>query len=85
MYSELPFTLIDITPPIVANAIPNQLVNVPNAFNFTVPGNTFVDQSGMPLSYSATLANGAPLPAWLSLTRAAAPSAAFRPPPMRGC
>ena len=66
MYSELPFTLIDITPPIVANAIPNQLVNVPNAFNFTVPGNTFVDQSGMPLSYSATLANGAPLPAWLS-------------------
>ena len=66
MYSDFPFTLYVQTPPIVANAIPNQYVIVPNAFNYTVPANTFADPVGAPLSYSATLADGSLLPAWLS-------------------
>ena len=55
-----------LTPPTVANAIPNQYVVVPNAFNYTVPANTFADPKGAALSYTATLADGSPLPAWLS-------------------
>ena len=38
-----------------------------NAFSFTVPGNAFGDDDpGDSLSLTATLANGDPLPAWLS-------------------
>ena len=37
------------------------------AFTFTVPANTFADvDPGDPLTYSATLADGNALPAWLS-------------------
>ena len=66
MYSEFPFTLYVYTPPTVANAIPDQYVIVPNAFSYTVPANTFADGQGATLSYAATLADGTPLPAWLS-------------------
>ena len=64
--ASIPFLLYVYTPPTVANAIPNQYVILPNAFNYTVPANTFAEEQSAPLSYSATLADGSPLPAWLN-------------------
>ena len=66
LYSEFPFTLQIGPPPTVANAIPDQSVVVPNAFSYTVPAATFSDQEGAILYDTASLADGSPLPAWLS-------------------
>ena len=53
--------------PILANAIPNQNATEDSAFNFQFNSNTFsdVDVSDT-LTYSAQLAGGSALPAWLS-------------------
>jgi putative Ig domain-containing protein len=40
------------------------------AVNFALPSNTFTDPQGEALTYSATLSNGAALPAWLSFNAA---------------
>ncbi|MBH0203087.1 MAG: hypothetical protein HP496_12540 [Nitrospira sp.] len=59
--------------PTVANAIADQTVLEDTAFSFTVPVNTFADQDvghGDTLTYSATLADGSPLPTWLSFDAA---------------
>ncbi|MEA5569405.1 Ig-like domain-containing protein, partial [Anabaena sp. UHCC 0399] len=51
----------------VANAIANQTTLEDGFFSFTVPANTFADvDAGDSLTYTATLANGNPLPTWLS-------------------
>jgi Putative Ig domain/Domain of unknown function (DUF4114)/FG-GAP-like repeat len=53
--------------PVVANLIMSTAVTQGNLFNFTVPANTFSDPDpGDTLTYSAKLANGNPLPAWVS-------------------
>ncbi len=52
--------------PAVANPIADQAVILEGAFTFTVPVNTFADVDGDTLTYTATLANGDPLPSWLS-------------------
>ncbi|WP_099066659.1 beta strand repeat-containing protein [Nostoc linckia] len=53
--------------PTVANAIANQTTLEDGFFSFTVPANTFADvDAGDSLTYTATLANGNPLPTWLS-------------------
>jgi len=53
--------------PISVNAIANQTVLEDTAFSFTFDTNTFSDvDAGDTLSYSAALANGEPLPSWLS-------------------
>ena len=53
--------------PTVANPIVDQSAPTGAAFTFTVPTNTFADVDlGDTLTYSATLANGSALPAWLS-------------------
>ena len=53
--------------PIVAHPIADQLIDEDVAFSFEVPANAFVDPDvGDALTYTATLANGDPLPAWLS-------------------
>jgi hypothetical protein len=47
--------------------IPNQNGLSGQLFNYTVPDTTFIDDNGNnTLTYSATLSNGNPLPAWLS-------------------
>jgi hypothetical protein len=53
--------------PVVANAIPNQDVPFNTASNFTFDANTFSDPINSPLTYTAILDNGNPLPAWLTL------------------
>ncbi|HWV14449.1 MAG TPA: putative Ig domain-containing protein [Cellvibrio sp.] len=53
--------------PTVANPIPNQNATEDAAFNFQFASNTFNDVDvGNTLTYTATLAGGAPLPSWLS-------------------
>jgi len=58
---------IENQPPQLAQPIADQLAGENNAFTFTVPADTFVDlDTGDTLAYSATLADGTPLPAWLT-------------------
>ena len=53
--------------PTVANPIVDQTAHTGGAFTLTVPTNTFADVDlGDTLIYSATLADGSALPAWLS-------------------
>ena len=57
--------------PTVANAIPNQNATEDSVFNFQFASNTFADVDvGDALTYSAQLAGGAALPAWLSFDAA---------------
>lgn len=58
--------------PIIANIITAQRINEDAVFTFVVPANAFIDPDiGDSLRYSATLANGSALPAWLTFNAAA--------------
>ncbi|WP_392431364.1 putative Ig domain-containing protein [Yersinia sp. HM-2024] len=63
-------TLVTGNPPVVASPIPAQSVAQDSSMNFTVPAGTFSDPDGDTLALSATLADGSPLPAWLSFNAA---------------
>ncbi|MFZ6800379.1 calcium-binding protein [Undibacterium sp. Di24W] len=53
--------------PVLAVALPDQTATQSTAFSYTVPSSSFTDpDAGDTLSYSATLADGSVLPAWLS-------------------
>ncbi|MCK9616682.1 MAG: putative Ig domain-containing protein [Lentimicrobiaceae bacterium] len=53
--------------PYVKNSIPDQTVTVGQSFNYTISDSTFFDDDGSnTLTYGAKLANGNPLPAWLT-------------------
>ncbi|MFN0315288.1 MAG: putative Ig domain-containing protein [Burkholderiales bacterium] len=54
----------------VATSIPDQATAEDSPFNFQVNASTFTDPDGTALTYSATLANGDPLPNWLSFDAA---------------
>ena len=54
--------------PVVANAIADQNSGEEAPWSFQVPGAAFSDADGDTLTYSATLANGDQLPAWLNFT-----------------
>ncbi len=60
------------TAPAVNNPLADQSVQQGAAVNYAVPVGSFVDtDAGDVLSYSATLANGAALPSWLSFNTSA--------------
>ncbi|MCP2045715.1 Ig-like domain-containing protein, partial [Pontibacter sp. HSC-36F09] len=52
--------------PVVANAIADQSAAVGTAFSFTFGSDVFSDPDGDPLTYTAGLSGGEPLPAWLT-------------------
>ncbi|HSX51193.1 MAG TPA: putative Ig domain-containing protein [Cellvibrio sp.] len=56
--------------PVLANPIANQTATEHAPFRFILPANTFVDADGDTLVYSAQLAGGGALPAWLSFDAA---------------
>ena len=57
--------------PVVANALADQAATEDSAFSFTVPANAFADVDASDgLTYSATLADGSALPAWLAFDAA---------------
>ena len=52
--------------PVLDIALLNQSATQDTAFSYQVPANTFSDLDGDALAYSASLADGSSLPAWLS-------------------
>jgi Putative Ig domain/RTX calcium-binding nonapeptide repeat (4 copies)/Metallo-peptidase family M12B Reprolysin-like len=57
--------------PILVKGIVDTSVTINKAFNLTLPAGTFIDiDAGDVLSYSVTLANGQPLPSWLTFNAA---------------
>jgi hypothetical protein len=55
-----------VQPPQLVNKTSPQAFTNGQAFSFTLPVNTFVDLQGQPMTYTATLAGGAPLPSWVT-------------------
>ncbi len=56
--------------PVVATAIADQTGSEGTAWSFTVPETSFADVDGDTLAFSATLADGSALPAWLTFDAA---------------
>ncbi|WP_448218733.1 VCBS domain-containing protein [Endozoicomonas sp. 2B-B] len=56
--------------PELVGSLNNQTVAEASAFSYTIPANAFSDDDGDILTYSASLANGNPLPAWLTFDAA---------------
>ncbi|MFM9934809.1 MAG: putative Ig domain-containing protein [Novosphingobium sp.] len=52
--------------PVLAAAIANQAIGEDSPLSFQVPGDTFSDPDSDSLSLSATLADGSPLPNWIT-------------------
>jgi len=57
-------------PPVLSAQTATQTWTLGQTISFTLAANTFTDPQGQKLSYSATLANGTALPAWLSFNAA---------------
>ncbi|HEY4942422.1 MAG TPA: putative Ig domain-containing protein [Rhizomicrobium sp.] len=57
-------------PPVLAHHTADQMWAIGQHVSFQFAANTFTDPQGAPLSYTASLANGAALPAWLSFNAA---------------
>lgn len=56
--------------PVVANALLDQNATENTPFSYVVPGTSFTDPNNDTLSYTATLADGSPLPDWLTFDAA---------------
>jgi Ca2+-binding RTX toxin-like protein len=56
--------------PVVANAVSDQSTLRNHPWSYKVQPNTFFDADGDALTYTATLANGDPLPSWLNFNGA---------------
>ena len=55
--------------PTVANAVADQSTAEDAVYSYQIPANTFADvDTGDTLTLAATLANGDPLPGWLSFS-----------------
>lgn len=52
--------------PVINNAIANQVATEDSAFSFQFAANTFADEDGDTLTYSAQISGGGSLPGWLS-------------------
>jgi len=63
------FEVINVAP-FVANAIPDQSSLEDLLWTFTFAANAFADPESVALTYTATLANDAPLPSWLTFNGA---------------
>ena len=57
-------------PPVVSVQTPNQTWTAGKQFSLTLPAGTFTDPQHQTLTYTATLSNGQPLPAWLGFNAA---------------
>lgn len=54
-----------IVSPVLSNPLSNITQYIGTLLQLTIPANTFTDPNGLRLTYSAKLAGGSPLPAWL--------------------
>ncbi len=56
-----------VEPPVVSNPIPDQETYINILYDYTFPANTFTEPTpGDALTYTATLSDDSPLPAWLA-------------------
>ena len=53
-------------PPTLTNPLGDQNATAGEEFSFALPEDTFTDPEGDPLTFTATLADGSPLPDWLT-------------------
>ncbi len=53
-------------PPTVTNPLADQTATAGEEFSFAIPEDSFTDPEGEPLTFTATLADGSPLPDWLT-------------------
>ncbi len=53
-------------PPVLSTPLADQVATEAAPFSYTIPAGSFTDPDGDPLTYSATLADGSPLPGFLS-------------------
>ncbi|HTF96997.1 MAG TPA: putative Ig domain-containing protein, partial [Cellvibrio sp.] len=69
---DMAIALVDVEnrAPTVANPIANQTATEEALFSYTFATNTFNDQDGDTLTYTATRGDGTPLPAWLNFNAA---------------
>jgi hypothetical protein len=65
--------------PTLQNALVNQTGNEGSALNYAFALNTFNDPEAAPITYTATLDGGAPLPAWITFTPSTRTFAGTRP------
>ncbi|WP_323666923.1 putative Ig domain-containing protein, partial [Pectobacterium punjabense] len=72
VYTDFSLTVTNVNDaPVVATPIPAQSVVQDGSLSFTVPAGTFTDPDvGDTLTFSATLANGSPLPSWITFNAA---------------
>ncbi|MBN3051166.1 tandem-95 repeat protein, partial [Pectobacterium brasiliense] len=71
VYTDFSLTVTNVNDaPVVATPIPAQSVVQDSGFNFIVPAGTFTDPDGDTLTLSATLADGSPLPSWITFNPA---------------
>ncbi|PTA63327.1 hypothetical protein C9I36_15985, partial [Pectobacterium punjabense] len=67
VYTDFSLTVTNVNDaPVVATPIPAQSVVQDGSLSFTVPAGTFTDPDGDTLTLSATLADGSPLPGWIT-------------------
>lgn len=57
-------------PDLGSTPIPDQNIGDSALFTYLIPANAFIDANGDVLTYSVTLANGSPLPGWLTFNPA---------------
>lgn len=65
-YGSMNVTVYENIAPVLANALEDRSVTLGSSLNFAFAGNTFTDVDSPSLTYTATLANGAAMPTWLS-------------------
>ncbi|WP_323667255.1 putative Ig domain-containing protein, partial [Pectobacterium punjabense] len=72
VYTDFSLTVTNVNDaPVVAMPIPAQSVVQDGSLSFTVPAGTFIDPDvGDTLTLSATLADGSPLPGWITFNPA---------------
>jgi len=63
-------TIAPASAPILSGQTPNQTWNISQHVDLVLPSNTFTDPQNEPLTYRATLANGATWPSWLTFDAA---------------
>jgi hypothetical protein len=64
------FTLLVNRIPVLANAVPSQVITVGNALSYTIPSNTFTDADSNTITLSALKSPSAALPSWISFNPA---------------
>jgi hypothetical protein len=69
-FAQSSFNLVAENFPELINPLTSQLTAVGESYSYPLPGNTFSDQDGDPLTYRATKADGSLLPRWLGFVGA---------------